>query len=100
MNDMEIENEMSRTFECNGRVFEVTATLNHLIERRMGGVKLHKVAISETGLSNWKFEQVCSTEQLLRTVKLCQSKAEDHALGIKSLTPEQKILSDMGFKFK
>jgi len=95
-----MENEMSRTYEFNDREFEVRVTLNHLTERRMGGVKLHRVAIRETGLPDWEFEQVCSTEHLVRTVRLCLSKAEDHALGVKSMTPEQKILSDMGFKLE
>ena len=91
-------NEMNRTFEFEGRKFNVKVTLNHLTERRRGGLSIHKVVINDMGPSNWFYEQACTTEQLERTVRLCESKAKDHVLGIKNLSPEERILSDMGFK--
>ena len=91
-------NEMNRTFGFENREFNVKVVLNHLAERRMGGLRIHKVVVSDTGPSGWSYEQLCTTEKLEVTVELCESKAKDHVLGIRNLSQEERILTDMGFE--
>jgi hypothetical protein len=95
---MEMENEMNRAFEFEGRGFNVKVTLNHLAERRPGGMVLHKVAINEMGPSDWRFEQVVPTQMLEETIGLCESKAKGYVLGSTQLSPEERLLTELGFK--
>jgi hypothetical protein len=50
------------------------------------------------GSSDWRFEQVVPTQMLEETIWLCESKAKDYVLGSTQLSPEERLLTELGFK--
>lgn len=91
-------NEMNKQVEIEGRQFNVKVTLNHMAERRPGGIVTHRIVINDMGPSNWFYEQMATTERLTESILLCESKARDYVMGTVQLSPEEKILVDLGFK--
>lgn len=91
--------EMNKIHEYRGFKFNIKVELNYKVEKKINGVKYHKITLNDMGPSNYYKSYLCETDILLSYISDMINSAEEWVDNlIDGPKPfEQKILESIGF---
>lgn len=92
---------MNKEFIYNENVFNIKVELNYKSERRINGHQWHRITITDTKSGNWTDTldiEAGSSHRLASAIRDLQNNARRYTDGLDSLTAEEYLLIDAGFK--
>jgi len=92
--------ELNKQFQYGDHKFNIKVELNHLVEKRIGGKKEHRIILNHMGPSNYYRTSLCQTPELEKTISLMEGEAKSWVDSHKheNKSQEEKILEGLGFK--
>lgn len=91
---------MNKEFEHNGMRFNIKVELDQIVERTIGGKRIHMITVNDMGPGNYYERYKAETHTLASTINRAEENAKkwiDDRIEL-SKTEEQKILESLGFK--
>lgn len=91
---------MEKQHTYRGYTFNITVTLDHIVEKRINGKRLHHIRFNDMGASNYYVTKQVETLQLENTILSMIDNANEWVdkREDKELTLEEQILINLGFK--
>ncbi len=95
-------NELNKIFEYNGYKFNIKVELNWRVERRINGLREHRITINDMGPSNYNKQYTCDSNLLESTISLAETAMIDYVDKRELNTSSNDIvmLKKLGFEFR
>jgi hypothetical protein len=91
---------MNKEFEYKGTKFNIKVELDQIVERSIGGKRIHMITVNDMGNGSYYRKYQTETHNMSMNISRCEEEAKKFIDDIIELskTEEQKILESLGFK--